>query len=114
MTVKLRYKEPDGDASRLMTMSVSNRETRTPRHVGFAAAVAEFGMLLGRSEHRGQATYSQAITMARANRGADPSGYRSEFIRLIELASALDARSPEARASSAPQPLAHGTVRSQR
>ena len=91
MTVKLRYKEPDGDASRLMTMSVSNRETRTPRHVGFAAAVAEFGMLLGRSEHRGHANYSQAIKMARDNRGTDPRGYRAEFIRLIELASTLDA-----------------------
>ena len=89
MTVKLRYKEPDGDTSRLITVPVVNRSTALSNNLGFAAAVAEFGMLLRRSEHRGSATYQDAAALARRHRGEDESGYRSEFVRLVELAEAL-------------------------
>jgi Ca-activated chloride channel family protein len=58
-------------------------------NIGFAASVAEFGMLLRESEHRGSATYADAAALARRFRGADPDGYRSEFIRLVELAESL-------------------------
>jgi Ca-activated chloride channel family protein len=58
-------------------------------NVGFAASVAEFGMLLRESEHRGSATYADAAALARRFRGPDPDGYRSEFIRLVELAESL-------------------------
>ena len=89
MTVKLRYKEPDGDTSRLITVPVVNRSTALSNNLGFAAAVAEFGMLLRRSEHRGTATYRDAAALARRHRGEDESGYRAEFVRLVELAEAL-------------------------
>ena len=57
LTVKLRYKEPDGDASRLMSVPVKDRATGAlSANLGFAAAVAEFGMLLRESEYRGTAT----------------------------------------------------------
>jgi Ca-activated chloride channel homolog len=58
-------------------------------NVGFAAAVAEFGMLLRQSPHRGSATHAGAAALARRFRGADPDGYRAEFVRLVELAAAL-------------------------
>jgi Ca-activated chloride channel family protein len=90
MTVKLRYKEPDGDASRLMTIAVSSSNTRARSNLGFASAVAEFGMLLRRSEHRGTASYAQVLELARAHRGPDSRGYRAEFLKLVGMAAAID------------------------
>lgn len=89
MTVKLRYKAPDADQSRLITVPVKNRTTEMSANVGFAAAVAEFGMLLRQSEHRGSSTHADAAALARRFRGPDPDGYRSEFVRLVEVAEAL-------------------------
>jgi len=89
MTVKLRYKAPDGDTSKLISVPLKNRAGELSPNVGFAAAVAEFGMLLRKSEHRGSATFSDAVALAQKFRGADPDGYRAEFVRLVELAEAL-------------------------
>jgi len=93
MTVKIRYKAPDGDTSRLAEFPVRATTPRMSPNLGFAAAVAEFGMLLRRSEFAGSATWQQAITLANEHRGTDRDGYRAEFARLIDLASALDVRS---------------------
>jgi Ca-activated chloride channel homolog len=89
MTVKLRYKAPDADESRLLSVAVKNGAGELSPNVGFAAAVAEFGMLLRQSPHRGSATHGGAAALARRFRGPDPDGYRAEFIRLVELADAL-------------------------
>ena len=100
MTVKLRYKQPDGETSRLITVAVADRRGELGPNVGFASAVAEFGMLLRRSEFKGQATWASAQALARHFRGEDPDGYRAELVRLIDLASALDAQgmtSPQSR-----------------
>jgi Ca-activated chloride channel family protein len=90
MTVKVRYKQPAGDRSTLVTVPVVARSTPSPRHAGFAAAVAEFGMVLRGSPFKGDATFADAARLATAHRGDDPDGYRAEFIRLVELAAALD------------------------
>ena len=100
MTVKLRYKQPDGDTSQLMSIAVRDRAGELTPNLGFASAVAEFGMLLRGSEFKGQATWSTAQELARRYRGDDPDGYRAEFVRLVELAAALDAQnltSPQSR-----------------
>ena len=89
MTVKLRYKAPDGDQSRLMSVPVKNRAGELSANVGFAAAVAEFGMLLRHSEYGGRASHADAAALARRFRGTDPDGYRAEFVKLVELAEAL-------------------------
>ena len=89
MTVKLRYKAPDGDQSRLITVAVKNRTGEMSANVGFAAAVAEFGMLLRHSDYRGTATHAEAAALARKFRGPDPDGYRTEFVKLVELAESL-------------------------
>ena len=52
----------------------------------FASAVASFAMLLRDSEHRGSATFDRVIDLARGARGADPEGYRAEFVTLVETA----------------------------
>ena len=92
MNIKVRYKVPDGDSSRLIEIPVRESAQTMTRNLGFAAAVAEFGMLLRRSPFKGSATWQSAGSLAREHRGHDPDGYRAEFARLIDLASALDVR----------------------
>jgi len=89
MTVKVRYQEPEGGKSRLMAVTVENRVEPLAPNLGFASAVAEFGLLLRDSEHKGRASGTSARNRARRFRGDDPDGYRAELIRLIDLASAL-------------------------
>ena len=106
MTVSLRYKQPDGDTSRLMSVAVHDGGTELTGNLGFASAVAEFGMLLRKSEHKGQATWASAQELARRFRGNDPDGYRAEFIRLVDLAASLDATSVTSRNSAVrPEPF---------
>jgi Ca-activated chloride channel homolog len=97
MTVKLRYKAPDADVSKLIAVPVKNRATEVTANIGFAAAVAEFGMLLRGSEHRGASTYTSAGALARRFRGPDPDGYRAGFVRLVELAEAMARQKPQTR-----------------
>jgi Ca-activated chloride channel family protein len=90
MTVKVRYKQPGSDTSTLVTVPVSARNTAALKHLGFAAAVAEFGMLLRDSPFKADAGWADAVTLARTHRGLDADGYRAEFARLVELAASLD------------------------
>ena len=89
VTVKLRYKAPDGDASRLVSTVVRRRSQPMTANVGFASAVAEFGMLLRGSKQIGAGSFDSAIARARTFKGDDPEGYRAEFIRLAELGKQL-------------------------
>lgn len=94
LTVKLRYKKPDEDVSKLIEKTIAKSEiTAAPQgDFAFAAAVAEFGMLLRQSEHKGNATYSQVLQAAQNAKGEDSFGYRAEFIKLVEQAQVLDSR----------------------
>jgi Ca-activated chloride channel family protein len=92
LTVKLRYKQPTGDVSQLISLPVRDRSGALTANLGFASAVAEFGMLLRKSEHVGRSSWTDARNLARQHRGPDPDGYRAEFVRLVELAAALDAQ----------------------
>jgi Ca-activated chloride channel homolog len=95
MTVKLRYKEPDGDVSKPLNVGVVDSKTaygNASSDFKFAAAVAEFGMLLRGSRYKGQASYGDAAQLARASVGADLQGHRSEFVKLVESARSLSER----------------------
>ena len=92
MNIKVRYKAPDADTSSLIEIPVRESPQTMSGNLGFAAAVAEFGMLLRRSPFKGSATWQSAASLAREHRGTDPDGYRAELARLIDLASALDVR----------------------
>jgi Ca-activated chloride channel family protein len=85
MTVKLRYKQPDGNESSLMSVAVANNTRMTPE-LGFAAAVTEFGMLLRDSEYKGSSTFANAASLAQKFKGEDLHGHRAEFIRLVGVA----------------------------
>jgi Ca-activated chloride channel homolog len=85
MTVKLRYKQPDEDTSSLKTVAIRNTTETTPE-LGFASAVAEFGLLLRDSEHKGSSSFADVRARASRFKGTDPFGHRAEFIRLVDAA----------------------------
>ncbi|WP_437922338.1 YfbK domain-containing protein [Sphingobacterium sp. LRF_L2] len=91
-TVKFRYKEPQSEKSKLQQKTVSNNVValeKVSADFRFASAVAEFGMLLRNSPFRQSSNFSSLITRAREAKGLDEEGYRMEFIRMAEDASAL-------------------------
>jgi Ca-activated chloride channel family protein len=88
MAVTLRYKQPDAEASQLRRFTVRTRRDMAPE-LGFAAVVAEFGMLLRDSEFKSAASFAQARNLATRFKGPDPYGHRAEFIRLVGLAERL-------------------------
>ncbi|GDY13148.1 hypothetical protein LBMAG53_20260 [Planctomycetota bacterium] len=87
--LRLRYKQPNGGTSQLLEQDVSDQVGDPDGDLRFASAVAGFGMLLRSSPYAGSLTWDQVERLARANRGEDPSGQRSEFIKLVEMASSL-------------------------
>ncbi|MCP2044170.1 von Willebrand factor type A domain-containing protein [Pontibacter sp. HSC-36F09] len=87
LTMKLRYKEPDGETSRLMTTTVTSQAIpveQTSDNLRFSAAVAACGMLLRDSEHKGNASYPMVLELAKNARGKDEEGYRIEFVNLVK------------------------------
>jgi Ca-activated chloride channel family protein len=84
MFVKLRYKAPDGNRSRLLELPVPDRAGNASTDLRFAASVAAFGMLLRDSEQCGDFTLADVSRLARASLGDDRHGYRAEFVRLVE------------------------------
>lgn len=99
--VKLRYRRPGEPTSRLLQLPVPGRGGAATGELGFAAAVAGFGMLLRDSEHRGTFGVDDVLRLARASRGPDADGRRAEFIDLVQqyrrLAMADDAPEPAER-----------------
>ncbi|HEU0007637.1 MAG TPA: YfbK domain-containing protein, partial [Terriglobia bacterium] len=92
LTLKLRYKEPDGATSKLMQVPVSDRGTswaQASRDFKFASAVAALGMILRDSPYKGNATLGSVLDLAEAGRGEDKQGYRVEFIELVRSARGL-------------------------
>lgn len=97
LTVKFRYKAPDGEVSKLIEHPVQDKQisiAKTSDNFRFAAAVAQFGMLLRNSEFKSNASFLDVINMARKAKGNDDEGYRSEFIRLAESAEMLAKAKP--------------------
>jgi len=86
LTIKVRYKLPDGHTSRLLEKPVASRPadiSEVSGNLRFAAAVAEFGMILRESEFKGTSTLEGAAALASSAKGEDEDGYRAEMIRLI-------------------------------
>jgi Ca-activated chloride channel family protein len=91
-TIRFRYKKPDGEKSVELVRTIPAEALpldKAGNNFRFAAAVAEWGMLLRNSEFKGNASASQVLRLARGSRGADERGYRAEFIRLVETAELL-------------------------
>ncbi len=87
MTVKLRYKHPKGKKSKLLAKTLPDMAgelKHTSNNFRFAAAVAQFGMLLRNSQHKGKSTFKDVLHLAKNAQGTDPFGYRTEFINLVK------------------------------
>ncbi|MBX0291789.1 von Willebrand factor type A domain-containing protein [Hymenobacter sp. HSC-4F20] len=92
LTVKLRYKQPQGSKSQLLEQTLAGAPRPLPEaseNLRFAAAVAQFGMLLRQSEYRGSATWESTARLAEGAKQFDPDGYRAELVRLVKLAAGL-------------------------
>lgn len=92
LTIKLRYKQPDGLTSTLYENPVKGKImdlSATSEEFRFSAAVAEFGMLLRDSEFKANASIEQVLQIAQGARGTDEEGYRAEFIKLVKTADTL-------------------------
>jgi Ca-activated chloride channel family protein len=96
-TLRLRYKDPGAAASKELTAAVvddgKSAWDATP-DTQFAAAVAEMGMLLRGSPHKGRASWADVAALARATRGEDVDGIRGELLKMVETSRAL-MRSPQ-------------------
>jgi len=93
VTLKLRYKKPDGFKSQLIEFVVKDEPValgQTSDNFRFSASVAQFGMLLRDSVKKGSATWQSTLELAVDARGEDAKGYRAEMIRLVETASLLE------------------------
>jgi Ca-activated chloride channel family protein len=111
LNVKLRYKSPNNstydlhpvspaliddtgnnDTSKLIQFPLINQPVafaQTSTNFRFAAAVAEFGMLLRNSQYKGNGDFKLAEDLAKNALGSDQDGYRKEFVQLVETASML-------------------------
>ena len=92
MNIKLRYKDVGSEVSKLIEHPVMGKQVaieNTSDNFRFAAAVAEFGMLLRNSEFKQASSYKTVLALAGNAKGKDEEGYRKEFIKLVKKASAL-------------------------
>jgi Ca-activated chloride channel homolog len=92
LTIKLRYKKPDGDVSKLIMKPVLDENIpfeNTSDNFRFSAAVASFGMLLRNSAYKQNSTYDDVITIAKNAKGKDINNYRNEFIDLVKIVTTL-------------------------
>lgn len=92
LTVKFRYKEPDGSKSKLIEEIVKNEIGIPSQNLNWTMAVAGFGMLLRNSDFKGDLTYASVLKLAKSAEGRDGFGYRREFVELVDLASNLSPR----------------------
>lgn len=92
--LRLRYKRP-GEASSelierpLLHSALRDRLADTSEDFRFSAATAAYAQLLSGARYTGEMKLVDVLTLAREARGADPFGYRGEFLTLVASADAL-------------------------
>jgi len=97
--LRLRYKDPQSDTSKLLEWGIQKQEiiqniSHTSDNFRFAAAVAAFAQQLRGGEYLNKFGYHDILSLAGGARGADPFGYRGEFLTLVNLAGSLTTQTP--------------------
>jgi Ca-activated chloride channel family protein len=90
LTVKFRYKKPNGSRSRLIEEVLYNDPVRfkySSDNFRFSAAVAGFGMLLRDSKYVVGFTFDDVYRIAKNAKGKDEFGYRAEFLKMVDTCS---------------------------
>lgn len=93
MNIKLRYKLPKENDSKLIILPVNATATdftNSSNNFKFAATVAEYGLLLRNSAYKQKSSYKQIIELAKQSKGQDEEGYRAEFVQLVQRTSEID------------------------
>ncbi len=93
-TLKVRYKQPDGDISKLIVKTINNNQlienlNNTSDNFKLSAAVAGFGQLLRGGKMTQNFNYTDVQQLAKQTMQNDNFGYRGEFIQLVSLAKSL-------------------------
>lgn len=92
LTLRLRYKKPDGVKSKPIEFPITDsgkKFSRASKDFKFASAVASFGMLLRNSKHKGESTYASVLEIAAEGQYPDKHGYRAEFLQMVRQAKQL-------------------------
>lgn len=95
LTIKLRYKQPMGKTSKLLSVAVKDEHqslARASADFRFAAAVASFGLLLRGDLEKEKWTFADVTQLAGGSLGLDGRGYRAEFVQLVKQADQLQQR----------------------
>ncbi len=95
LTLKMRYKQPEGDASSKLEWPVKDDGksfAEATKDTQFAAAVASFGMLLRASQYAGDATFDAVLEIAGSATGEDSKGERAEFLDMVRAAKGIKAK----------------------
>jgi Ca-activated chloride channel family protein len=92
MTVKFRYKKPDGDKSKkiVSVVTVNDIVRKTSDNFRFSASVAAFGQLLANTEYVDNYSFGSIVKLAKSAYGKDDNGYRHEFVKLVEKAELIN------------------------
>jgi hypothetical protein len=92
LSAKLQLRTPGNNAVRFIECVVTDKGSafaEAPQDLKFAAAVAEFGLILRDSEYKGSGTLQQVLEWAQEGKGADVNGCRADFMELVRKAQAL-------------------------
>lgn len=97
MTIKFRYKKPDGDKSFLLTESVAGKPIAfesAGANLHLSAALAQFGMLLKNSDYKGSGSYQLTENLVKNLNKKDPGGYQKELLELVKKAASISPKRP--------------------
>ncbi|MDP6504890.1 MAG: VWA domain-containing protein, partial [Planctomycetota bacterium] len=95
LTLKLRYKEPEGEKSKLQEFPIKDSRkgyAAASEDFKFAASVAAFGMLIRDSKYRGNTSYDAVLELVGEATGKDRNGYRREFLHLVKEAKRISGK----------------------
>ena len=92
MTVKFRYKQPEGDKSLLLEKIIAGNPLKlssASENIRLAAGLAQFGMLLRNSAYKGSGDYNLVLNMIAPLAKSDKEGYRAELVELVKKVSSI-------------------------
>ena len=92
-TIKLRYKEPDGNKSKKLVQEIGPEAMNVkeaPEHVRFAMSIAQFGLSIRKSDYINTFDMNDLIQLAESSKSHDPEGYKAECVRLMKSAQLMD------------------------
>ncbi len=90
LTVKMRYKQPDGETSKEMSAVLKGAGTSAGgEDFRFASAVVEFGLILRDSQYKADANFDRVLERASGAMTFDPNGHRAEFVELVRKAKGM-------------------------